>query len=92
MMPARYRGRTDIWINGSYWLGSIIGTLAAFQLLNSLPANTGWWKSSSESTPRANRWSRSRDRSPKSVPRGKRHDARQTAHPHATGPARRGAG
>jgi MFS family permease len=35
MMPARYRGRTDIWINGSYWLGSIIGTLAAFLLLNS---------------------------------------------------------
>jgi MFS family permease len=42
MMPARYRGRTDIWINGSYWLGSIIGTLAAFQLLNSLSANLGW--------------------------------------------------
>jgi MFS family permease len=42
MMPARYRGRTDIWINGSYWLGSIIGTLAAFQLLNSLPSDTGW--------------------------------------------------
>jgi MFS family permease len=42
MMPARYRGRTDIWINGSYWLGSIIGTLAAFLLLNSLPADTGW--------------------------------------------------
>jgi MFS family permease len=42
MMPARYRGRTDIWIHGSYWLGSIIGTLAAFQLLNSLPADTGW--------------------------------------------------
>jgi MFS family permease len=42
MMPARYRGRTDIWINGSYWLGSIIGTLASFLLLNSLPADTGW--------------------------------------------------
>jgi MFS family permease len=41
MMPARYRGRTDIWINGSYWLGSVIGTLAAFLLLNSLPADTG---------------------------------------------------
>jgi len=27
--PARYWGRTDIWINGSYWLGSILGTLAA---------------------------------------------------------------
>ena len=33
---------TDIWINGSYWLGSVIGTLAAFLLLNSLPADTGW--------------------------------------------------
>jgi MFS family permease len=42
MMPARYRGRTDIWINGSYWLGSVVGTLAAFLLLNSLPADTGW--------------------------------------------------
>jgi signal transduction histidine kinase len=41
-MPARYRGRTDIWINGSYWLGSVIGTLAAFLLLNSLPTDTGW--------------------------------------------------
>ena len=42
MMPARYRGRTDIWINGSYWLGSILGTLAAFLMLNSLPNDTGW--------------------------------------------------
>ena len=46
MMPARYRGRTDIWINGSYWLGSIIGTFAAFLLLNSLPATpAGGWAS-----------------------------------------------
>ena len=42
MMPARYRGRTDIWINGSYWLGSIIGTLASFLLLNSLAQDLGW--------------------------------------------------
>jgi len=42
MMPARYRGRTDIWINGSYWLGSIIGTFAAFLLLNAMPTDTGW--------------------------------------------------
>ena len=42
MMPARYRGRTDIWINGSYWLGAILGTLAAFLLLNSLRPNAGW--------------------------------------------------
>ena len=36
MMPARYRGRTDIWINGTYWLGAIIGTFATFLLLSSL--------------------------------------------------------
>jgi MFS family permease len=41
MMPALYRGRTDIWINGSYWLGSITGSFAAFLLLNSLPVNMG---------------------------------------------------
>jgi MFS family permease len=42
MMPARYRGRTDVWINGTYWLGAIIGTLASFLLLSSLPVNFGW--------------------------------------------------
>ena len=42
MMPARYRGRTDIWINGTYWLGAILGTLASFLLLNSLRPNEGW--------------------------------------------------
>jgi MFS family permease len=42
MMPARYRGRTDVWINGTYWLGAIIGTFASFMLLNALGASTGW--------------------------------------------------
>ena len=42
MMPARYRGRTDIWINGTYWLGAILGTLASFLLLNSMRPNEGW--------------------------------------------------
>ena len=27
MMPARYRGRVDIAINGTYWGGAILGTL-----------------------------------------------------------------
>ena len=27
MMPARYRGRVDIAVNGTYWAGAIIGTL-----------------------------------------------------------------
>src|SRR5882757_1476800 len=42
MMPARYRGRTDVWINGTYWLGAIIGTFASFMLLNALGASTRW--------------------------------------------------
>jgi MFS family permease len=41
-MPARYRGRTDVWINGTYWLGAIIGTFATFMLLSALGATTGW--------------------------------------------------
>jgi MFS family permease len=41
-MPARYRGRTDIWINGTYWLGAILGTFASFLLLNSLLPDQGW--------------------------------------------------
>jgi MFS family permease len=42
MMPARYRGSTDIWINGTYWLGAILGTFASFLLLNSMRPNEGW--------------------------------------------------
>jgi MFS family permease len=42
MMPARYRGRTDVWINGTYWLGAIIGTFATFLLLSTLRTSEGW--------------------------------------------------
>lgn len=42
MMPARYRGRVDIAINGTYWAGAIIGTLGTFFLLNEMPINVGW--------------------------------------------------
>ena len=42
MMPARYRGRTDVWINGTYWLGAIIGTFATFLLLSSVRTGEGW--------------------------------------------------
>src|SRR6202041_2811399 len=37
MMPARYRGRTDIWINGTYWLRGGLRALAPLFLLYSLP-------------------------------------------------------
>src|ERR1700689_3833846 len=42
MMAARYRGRTDIWINGTYWLRAILGRFASFLLLNSLPTRDRW--------------------------------------------------
>ena len=32
MMPSKYRGRVDIWINGSYWAGAIIGSFASLDL------------------------------------------------------------
>jgi MFS family permease len=42
MIPARYRGRIDIAVNGTYWAGSIIGTLATLFALNHLPVDWGW--------------------------------------------------
>lgn len=42
MMPAKYRGRVDIAINGTYWAGSILGTLGTFLLLDKMPLNVGW--------------------------------------------------
>src|SRR5690606_22852853 len=34
LIPARARGRVDVIINGSYWLGAALGSLAAVLLLN----------------------------------------------------------
>ena len=42
MIPARYRGRVDIAVNGTYWAGSLIGTVATLFLLNHLAAGWGW--------------------------------------------------
>jgi MFS family permease len=42
MMPARYRGRVDIAINGTYWGGAILGTLAQLLLLNTLNHSIAW--------------------------------------------------
>jgi MFS family permease len=42
MMPAKYRGRVDIAVNGTYWGGAIIGTLGTFILLNQISLNIGW--------------------------------------------------
>jgi MFS family permease len=42
MIPARYRGRIDIAVNGTYWAGALIGTTATLFLLNKLSPNLGW--------------------------------------------------
>jgi MFS family permease len=44
LIPAAHRGRTDISINGSYWLGGIGGALLAVVMLNTslFPVNVGW--------------------------------------------------
>src|ERR1700744_5090003 len=42
MIPARYRGRIDIAINGTYWGGALIGTVVTLVALNHLPADWGW--------------------------------------------------
>jgi MFS family permease len=42
MMPSRYRGRVDIWINGTYWAGAIIGSFASLIFLNLFAVNVGW--------------------------------------------------
>jgi MFS family permease len=42
MMPSKYRGRVDIWINGSYWAGAILGSFASLVFLNAFAVNLGW--------------------------------------------------
>lgn len=42
LIPSRHRGRIDIIINGSYWLGAAGGALLTVPLLNGLPVNIGW--------------------------------------------------
>ena len=44
LIPARVRGRVDLAINGSYWVGAAVGSLATVVLLNPhiLPLDLGW--------------------------------------------------
>jgi MFS family permease len=42
LIPARFRGRVDIAVNGTYWAGAIIGTLGTLIFLNQLSPNIAW--------------------------------------------------
>jgi MFS family permease len=42
MIPARYRGHADIAINGTYWGGALLGTLAELYLLNHVSDTIAW--------------------------------------------------
>jgi MFS family permease len=42
MIPARFRGRVDLAVNGTYWGGAIIGTIVTLLLLNNLAPDTAW--------------------------------------------------
>jgi MFS family permease len=42
MMPSKYRGRVDIWINGTYWAGAILGSFVSLIFLNNFAVNVGW--------------------------------------------------
>ncbi|MDQ2790086.1 MAG: MFS transporter [Pseudonocardiales bacterium] len=42
LIPARYRGRVDIAVNGTYWAGAVLGTLGTFILLNVFSLSVGW--------------------------------------------------
>ena len=44
LIPAKHRGRVDVSINGSYWLGGIGGALLAVVMLNTaiFPVDLGW--------------------------------------------------
>src|SRR5277367_236747 len=44
LIPARLRGRVDLIINGSYWLGAALGAASTLVILNPhiLPVKIGW--------------------------------------------------
>ncbi len=44
LVPARFRGRTDLAVNGSFWVGAALGALGAVIFLKPdvLPADWGW--------------------------------------------------
>ena len=42
MIPARFRGRVDIAVNGTYWAGAFLGTIVTLVALNHISTSLGW--------------------------------------------------
>ncbi|MHA7649001.1 MFS transporter [Mycobacterium sp. ML4] len=42
LIPARFRGRVDIAVNGTYWAGAVLGTLGTFVFLRAIDLSLGW--------------------------------------------------
>jgi MFS family permease len=42
MIPAKFRGRIDLAVNGTYWAGAILGTIVTLFVLNHVEAFWGW--------------------------------------------------
>src|SRR5438876_9520057 len=44
LIPARYRGRTDLAVNGSFWVGAAVGAIGSSLILQPgrLPPDIGW--------------------------------------------------
>lgn len=44
LIPAKYRGRIDVAINGSFWIGAAVGSVLTVLLLDTsvIPARYGW--------------------------------------------------
>ena len=42
MIPAKYRGRVDLAVNGTYWAGAFLGTIVTLVFINNVEAKLGW--------------------------------------------------
>jgi MFS family permease len=42
MIPAKYRGRVDLAVNGTYWAGAFLGTVITLVVLNHITPKLGW--------------------------------------------------
>jgi MFS family permease len=42
LIPAKYRGRVDIAVNGTYWGGALLATFLTILVVDHLPVGTAW--------------------------------------------------